>query len=307
VKEYAEQGYTQVVVIDLSKYFDTLSHELLMNLLRRQIHDRRVTNIIKKYLKSGVMENGVVRKTEEGSPQGGPLSPLLANIYLNEFDQEMKRRGVQVIRYADDIVVLAKSQRAAGHLLKSSRKYLEGKLKLQVNVQKSKATGVYSKQFKFLGFTLGKNGNGIYIRAHEKSLAKAKRKLKDLTRRNQGRNVRKVMENVKVYISGETPDWVTGESPGAQSYSVPLQMKSSHWRDIMTSRLSMSIFTNCTYAIEPPCTERYARWRERSAAQLMGSLLLDLPKTNKRALIFLLSLRPLWIPPYIKDGRDCLP
>ena len=202
VKEYAEQGYTQVVVIDLSKYFDTLSHELLMNLLRRQIHDRRVTNIIKKYLKSGVMENGVVRKTEEGSPQGGPLSPLLANIYLNEFDQEMKRRGVQVIRYADDIVVLAKSQRAAGHLLKSSRKYLEGKLKLQVNVQKSKATGVYSKQFKFLGFTLGKNGNGIYIRAHEKSLAKAKRKLKDLTRRNQGRNVRKVMENVKVYIRG---------------------------------------------------------------------------------------------------------
>ena len=130
-------------------------------------------------------------------------------------------------------------------------------------------------QIYFPLYELPAGTEGGFIRAHEKSLARAKRKLKDLTRRNQGRNVRKVMENVKVYISGETPDWVTGESPGAQSYSVPSQMKSSHWRDIMTSRLNMSIFTNCTYAIEPPCTERYARWRERSAAQLMGSLLLD--------------------------------
>ena len=93
VKAYAERGYTHAVEVDLSKYFDTLNHELLMNIVRRQIHDRRVTGLIKKYLKSGVMENGVVCKTEEGSPQGGPLSPLLANIYLNEFDQEMERRG----------------------------------------------------------------------------------------------------------------------------------------------------------------------------------------------------------------------
>jgi group II intron reverse transcriptase/maturase len=116
VKEYAEQGYTHAVEVDLSKYFDTLNHELLMNLLRKRIHDKRVTDLIKRYLKSGVVENGVVCKTEEGSPQGGPLSPLLANIYLNEYDQEMERRGVKVIRYADDIVVLAKSKRAAQHL-----------------------------------------------------------------------------------------------------------------------------------------------------------------------------------------------
>lgn len=107
VKAYAEEGCGHAVEIDLSKYFDTLNHELLMNLLRRQIQDIRVTKLIKKYLKSGVMENGVVVKTEEGSPQGGPLSPLLANIYLNEFDREMESRGVKVIRYADDIVVLA--------------------------------------------------------------------------------------------------------------------------------------------------------------------------------------------------------
>lgn len=203
VKEYAEQGYTHAVEVDLSKYFDTLNHELLMNLLRKQIHDKRVTDLIKKYLKSGVMENGVVCKTEEGSPQGGPLSPLLANIYLNEYDQEMERRGVKVIRYADDIVVLAKSKRAAQHLLESSRKLLEGKLKLTMNTQKSKVVSVVAqKNFKFLGFCLGKNGKGIYIRAHRKSLDKAKRKLKELTCRSQGRNVRVVMQKVKVFIRG---------------------------------------------------------------------------------------------------------
>ena len=144
VKEYAEKGYTQAVLVDLSKYFDTLNHELLMNLLRKNVHDKRVIELIKWYLKAGVMENGLLVKTEEGSPQGGPLSPLLANIYLNEYDQEMARRGVAVIRYADDIVVLAKSARAAQRLLESTQRYLEGKLKLKMNVEKSKVVSVYS-------------------------------------------------------------------------------------------------------------------------------------------------------------------
>jgi RNA-directed DNA polymerase len=109
VKEYAEQGYTSAVVLDLSKYFDTMNHTLLLNLLRKQISDERVIQMVKRYLKSGVMENGVVAETTEGSPQGGNLSPLLANIYLNEFDQEFKRRGVPCVRYADDIVLLARS------------------------------------------------------------------------------------------------------------------------------------------------------------------------------------------------------
>ena len=122
VKEYAEKGYTQAVLVDLSKYFDTLNHELLMNLMRKSIHDKRVIELIKRYLKAGVMENGLLVKTEEGSPQGGPLSPLLANIYLNEYDQEMARRGVPVIRYADDIVVLAKSPRAAERLMETTQR-----------------------------------------------------------------------------------------------------------------------------------------------------------------------------------------
>ena len=233
VKEYVEQGYSYAVEVDLSKYFDTLNHELLMNLVRRQVHDKRVTELIKKYLKSGVMENGVWCKTEEGAPQGGPLSPLLANIYLNEFDQEMKGRGVTVIRYADDIVVLAKSKRAAERLLESCRNYLEGKLKLQMNAQKSKVVSVFSlKYFKFLGFAIGKNGKGVYIRAHRQSLAKAKGKLKELTRRSQGRNVRKVMEAVRLYIRG----WL------GYYYVADMKRILQSWNEWLRRRLRMYIW-----------------------------------------------------------------
>lgn len=144
VKEYADEGYKFAVCLDLSKYFDTLNHELLMNMLRRDIKDKRLIDLIKKYLKSGVMENGIVMRTDEGSPQGGNLSPLLANIYLDQFDKEFEGRGVKVIRYADDIILLAKSIRAAERLLGTSTEYLEKKLKLKVNTEKSRAVSVYA-------------------------------------------------------------------------------------------------------------------------------------------------------------------
>ena len=151
VKEWADEGYKYAVCLDLSKYFDTLCHELLMNMIRQDIKDKRLIDLIKKYLKSGVMENGIVMKTEEGSPQGGNLSPLLANIYLDKFDKEFEGRGVKVIRYADDILLLAKSIRAAERLLGTSTEYLEKKLKLKVNTEKSRAVSVYSiRNFGFL-------------------------------------------------------------------------------------------------------------------------------------------------------------
>lgn len=203
VKEYAEQGYKYAVEIDLSKYFDTLNHDLLMNRMREQVKDKRVIELVKRYLKSGVMENGMSVKTHEGSPQGGPLSPLLANIYLNKFDWEMSCRGVPVIRYADDIVLLCKSERAGQRLLESSRRILEGKLKLRMNVEKSKVVSVTAiRNFKFLGFALGRGKNGYFIRAHAKSLKKAKQKLKGLTSRSQGRNVRVVIQRVNSFTRG---------------------------------------------------------------------------------------------------------
>jgi RNA-directed DNA polymerase len=203
IKEYAEDGYTRAVVLDLSKYFDTLNHELLINILRRNVKDERVIQMIKRYLKSGVMENGVVTETEEGSPQGGNISPLLANIYLNEFDQEFSKRGVPCIRYADDIVLLAKSKRASERLLESSTKYLEETLKLKVNREKSRTVSVYAiRNFKYLGFCLGRNGNGIYIRVHTKSWKKAKGKLRQLTSRSRCGRIVGAMERIKVYMRG---------------------------------------------------------------------------------------------------------
>ena len=203
VKGYAEQGYTYAVVLDLSKYFDTLNHDILINLLRRNTKDERVVQMIKRYLKSGVMENGVVMETEEGSPQGGNLSPLLANIYLNEFDQEFSKRGVPCIRYADDIVLLAKSKRASERLLESGTRYLEEKLKLTVNREKSRTVSVFAiRNFKFLGFALGRNGSGIYVRVHPKSWKKFKSKLKDLSSRRSVQSIKPSLEKIKVYARG---------------------------------------------------------------------------------------------------------
>ena len=203
IKKYAEQGYTRAVVLDLSKYFDTLNHELLVNILRRDVKDERVIQMIKRYLRSGVMENGVVVETEEGSPQGGNLSPLLANVYLNEFDQEFNRRGVPCIRYADDIVLLAKSERASERLLESSTKYLEGTLKLKVNREKSRTVSVFAiRNFKYLGFCVGKNGKGIYIRVHRKSWKKVKENLRKLTSRSKCGSIVKAMKRIEVYMRG---------------------------------------------------------------------------------------------------------
>lgn len=203
IRGYGEDGYEWAVLLDLSKYFDTLNHEKLLNLLRKEIQDERVIQLIKKFLKSGVLDNGVKIATKEGSPQGGPLSPLLANVYLNEFDWEYARRGVPVIRYADDIVLLCKSQRAAERLLESSIRYLEGKLKLKVNREKSHIAKVNAtKKFKFLGFAFSKGKEGLFIRVHPKSLRKAKNKLREITKRNRGVNARQVMKEIKQYMTG---------------------------------------------------------------------------------------------------------
>ncbi len=283
LKEYAEEGYKYAVQLDLSKYFDTLNHALLINLLRRTIKDERVIQLIKKYLKSGVMENGVCVKTEEGSPQGGPLSPLLANIYLNEFDHEFENRGVKVIRYADDIVLLARSQRATERLLDTSTRYLEGKLKLTVNKEKSKTVSVTAiRNFKFLGFALGRGKNGYFIRVHAKSFKKAKLKLRELTSRSQGRNVRVVMERIKVFMTG----WL--------AYFGIASMKSTlkDWNGWLRRRIRMYIWKQwkkpktrvqnlIKLGMEPWLAYRYGNTRKGYWA-VAGSGILSTTITDKR-------------------------
>lgn len=203
IKEYIEQGYIKAVVLDLSRYFDTINHVKLLNQLRQNVKDERVVQLIKRYLKSGAMENGVVTLTEEGSPQEGNLSSLLANIYLNEFYQEFNRRDVPCIRYADDIVLLAKSERASQRLLESGTKYLVGTLKLKVNQEKGRTVSVFAiRNFKYLGFCFGKGKKDVFIRVHQKSMKKFKEKLRKLTSQSRCGSIAVAMVRLKVCARG---------------------------------------------------------------------------------------------------------
>jgi group II intron reverse transcriptase/maturase len=204
VKEYAEQGYEWAVVLDLSKYFDTLNHDRLVRELRKTVKDETMMKLIKKFLKAGVMENGVVVEATEGSPQGGNLSPLLSGIYLNSFDWEYARRGVPELRYADDILLMAKSQRAAERILEGAIAYLEGKLKLKVNREKSRIVNLNSNhgEFKFLGFGMGKLGGKFHIYAHKKSKKRFKDKLKMITSRKRSGTFQSICSELKRVVIG---------------------------------------------------------------------------------------------------------
>ena len=150
--EYYEQVYRYVVDLDLAKYFDTVNHAILIGMLREQIKDERVVQLIRKYLRSGVMEYGLISPTREGTPQGGNLSPLLSNIYLTAFDRLLESRGHKFVRYADDCNIYVKSRRAAERVMANCVKFLEGTLKLKVNQTKSQVGSPL--RLKFLGFSL---------------------------------------------------------------------------------------------------------------------------------------------------------
>ena len=150
-REHIEAGNRWVVDIDLAKFFDTVNHDRLMSRMKAKIADKKVLRLVNEYLKAGVMVNGVVMETGEGTPQGGPLSPLLSNIVLDELDKELEKRGHRFVRYADDCNIYVKSQRAAERVMESVTRYIEKKLRLQVNQEKS-AVGLASKR-QFLGFS----------------------------------------------------------------------------------------------------------------------------------------------------------
>jgi len=148
---YIESGKKYVVDMDLEKFFDTVNHDRLMSRLKQDISDRRLLKLINSYLKAGVLLNGVKVGTEEGAPQGGPLSPLLSNIVLDELDRELERRGMSFVRYADDCNIYVSSRRAAERVIESTQKYVEKKLRLKVNEKKS-AVDLVTRR-KFLGFS----------------------------------------------------------------------------------------------------------------------------------------------------------
>ena len=177
---YVAEGRTIVVDMDLEKFFDRVNHDKLMAKIAERVSDTRMLKLIRRFLTAGVMENGLVGPVDEGTPQGGPLSPLLANIMLDPLDKELEKRGHKFARYADDIIIVVKSQRAGERVLGSATRYLEDRLKLQVNTGKSRV--VKPAQSKFLGFCFPQGR----IQWHAKSLEKFRARVRELTNRNWG-------------------------------------------------------------------------------------------------------------------------
>jgi group II intron reverse transcriptase/maturase len=199
-RQYINAGYTWAVDIDLAKYFDTINHDKLIRLLSDDIKDGRVISLIRKYLQSGVMINGVVMDTEEGAPQGGPLSLLLSNIMLHELDVELTKRELCFCRYADDCNIYVKSKKAANRVMESITEFIEEKLKLKVN--KDKSTVDRPWKLKFLGFSFYKGKSEYRIRIHEKPLKKFKAKLKELTSRSNAMSIEYRFLKLKQAIVG---------------------------------------------------------------------------------------------------------
>lgn len=199
-KEYIEQGYTWVVDIDLEKFFDRVNHDILMSRIARKVEDKRVLRLIRKYLESGVLINGLKVSTEEGTPQGGPLSPLLANILLDDLDKELEKRGHKFCRYADDCNIYVKSERAGKRVMDGVRKILTEKLKLKVNEPKSAVDRPWKR--KFLGFSFYKIKGNIGIRIHPKSVKKFKENIWRITNRNRSISFEERLEKLAVMGRG---------------------------------------------------------------------------------------------------------
>lgn len=199
-KEYMVEGYTYVVDMDLSKFFDRVNHDRLMSRLTERIVDKRVLKLIRGYLRCGVMVDGVSVRAKEGTPQGGPLSPLLSNIVLDELDKELEAREHKFVRYADDFMIYCKSLKAAERVKPSITRFLGAKLKLVVNEDKSAVSRPWL--CKFLGFTYFQMCGQSKVRIHAKSLKRFKEKVRELTSRSRGKSLKQVIQELNQYFLG---------------------------------------------------------------------------------------------------------
>ena len=202
-KKNVEEGYVYVVSMDLEKFFDTVNHSKLIEVLSRTIEDGRVVSLIHKYLNAGVLQNGFFEKTEEGVPQGGPLSPLCGNVMLNELDKELERRGHRFVRYADDALIFCKSRKSAERTLANIIPFIEGKLFLKVN--RAKTTVTHVSKIKYLGYAFYRNKGKCRFRVHPKTIRKMKDRIREITGRNKGWSNdyrrRKLAEYVRGWIN----------------------------------------------------------------------------------------------------------
>jgi RNA-directed DNA polymerase len=197
---YVQEGYEWAVDIDLEKFFDRVNHDMLMARVARVVKDKRVLKLIRAYLNSGVLVNGVVMDTEEGTPQGGPLSPLLSNIMLDDLDKELEKRGHKFVRYADDCNIYVQTRRAGERVMESVKTFLEKKLKLRVNPKKSKVDR--ATRVKFLGFSFYKRKGETLIRVAARSLERFRKKLRRLTKRTRSGKLENIIQEINQYTMG---------------------------------------------------------------------------------------------------------
>jgi len=196
-QEYIGQGKAVVVDMDLEKFFDRVNHDILMSRIARKVTDKRLLKLIRTYLIAGVMENGLVSPTDEGTPQGGPLSPLLSNIMLDDLDKELERRGHSFVRYADDCNIYVKTERAGQRVMESIKNFLTKKLKLKVNEKKSAVGKPHERKFLSFSFTRGKEPKR---RIAPSALKRFKTKVRELT--GQGRSIHQTVKELAKYLTG---------------------------------------------------------------------------------------------------------
>ncbi|MFY0521602.1 MULTISPECIES: group II intron reverse transcriptase/maturase [Bacillaceae] len=209
-KGYMKEGYRWVVDMDLEKFFDKVNHDRLMATLAKRIHDKSLLKLIRKYLQAGVMINGVISSTDEGTPQGGPLSPLLSNIVLDELDKELEKRGHKFVRYADDCNIYVKSKRAGERTMASVQRFIERKLRLKVNETKSAVDRPWNR--KFLGFSFTKNKEPK-VRIAKTSLERMKKKIREITSRKKPFSMEYRIEKLNQYLIGWCGYFALADTP----------------------------------------------------------------------------------------------
>jgi RNA-directed DNA polymerase len=197
---YIRAGYEMVVDLDLEKFFDKVCHDRLMSKLGAEIEDKRVLKLIRSYLTAGVLENGLISTPTKGVMQGGPLSPLLSNIVLDELDKELEKRGHKFVRYADDINIYVKSQRAGERVMQSVTRFISLRLKLKVNEGKSAVD--HPQKRKFLGYTFTSVKASSRMRISPESLKKFRARVRQITRRNRGQSLKNIVEQLSVFLRG---------------------------------------------------------------------------------------------------------
>lgn len=199
-REHVKSGRRVSIDIDLSKFFDRVNHDRLMARLTTRINDKRVLKLIRSFLTSGVMDGGLLKATEEGTPQGSPISPLLSNIVLDELDKELERRGLCFVRYADDSVICVRSKRAGNRVMKSISSFIVKKLRLKVNEKKSAVGRPWDR--KYLGFCMTNSRKNPKIRIHWKSIKRFKSRIVEITARKRGRSLPYVINELKQFMNG---------------------------------------------------------------------------------------------------------